>query len=51
MSQENSGRKVKAHQQMIMALELRASGASFRQIGEALSVFKASRIPNRPKGA
>jgi hypothetical protein len=40
MPQENSGRKVKAHQQMIMALELRASGASFRQIGEALSVSK-----------
>jgi hypothetical protein len=40
MPQENSGRKVKSHQQMIMALELRASGASFRQIGEALSVSK-----------
>jgi hypothetical protein len=40
MPQENAGRKVKAHQQMIMALELRASGASFRQIGEALSVSK-----------
>jgi hypothetical protein len=40
MPQKNSGRRVKAHQQMIMALELRASGASFRQIGEALSVSK-----------
>jgi hypothetical protein len=40
MSQENSQRKVKKHQQMIMALELRASGASFLQIGKALSVSK-----------
>jgi hypothetical protein len=40
MPQENGPRKVKSHQQMIMALELRASGASFRQIGEALSVSK-----------
>ena len=40
MPQENSGRKVKSHQQMIQALELRAAGASFRQIGEALSVSK-----------
>jgi hypothetical protein len=31
---------VKSHQQMIQALELRAAGASFRQIGEALSVSK-----------
>ncbi len=40
MPQENLGRKVKSHQQMIQALELRAAGASFRQIGEALSVSK-----------
>lgn len=40
MPQENSGRKVKSHQQMIQALELRVAGASFRQIGEALSVSK-----------
>src|SRR6516165_645903 len=40
MRQENPGRKVKKHQQMILALDLRASGASFRQIGEALSVSK-----------
>src|SRR5260370_22931584 len=40
MPQENSRRKVKPRQQMIQALELRAAGASFRQIGEALSVSK-----------
>jgi hypothetical protein len=40
MPQQNGPRRVKSHQQMIMALELRASGASFRQIGEALSVSK-----------
>jgi hypothetical protein len=40
MPQENSRRKVKSRQQMIQALELRAAGASFRQIGEALSVSK-----------
>jgi hypothetical protein len=40
MSQQNSGRKVKSHQQMIQALELRAAGASFLQIGKALSVSK-----------
>src|SRR6266481_7629724 len=40
MPQENSKRKVKSHQQMIQALELRAAGASFRQIGETLSVSK-----------
>ena len=40
MSQQNSGRKVKSHQQMIQALELRAAGASFMQIGRALSVSK-----------
>src|ERR1700745_1333908 len=49
MPQENSRRKVKSHQQMIRALELRAAGASFRQIGEALSVSKprAFRIVRR----
>lgn len=41
MPQQNSGRKVKSHQQMIMALELRASGASYLQIGKALSVSKS----------
>jgi len=40
MPQENPKRKVKKHQQMIQALELRAAGASYRQIGEALSVSK-----------
>ena len=40
MPQQIAPRRVKSHQQMIMALELRASGASFRQIGEALSVSK-----------
>jgi hypothetical protein len=40
MPQENSQRKVKSHQQMMMALELRASGASYLQIGKALSVSK-----------
>lgn len=49
MPQGNGPRKVKSHQQMILALELRASGASFRQIGEALSVSKprAFRIVRR----
>jgi hypothetical protein len=41
MSQQNSGRSVKAHQQMIQALELRAAGASYLQIGKALSVSKS----------
>lgn len=41
MPQENGPRKVKSHQQMIMALELRASGASYLQIGKALSVSKS----------
>jgi hypothetical protein len=41
MSQQNAPRRVKKHQQMILALDLRASGASYRQIGEALSVSKA----------
>jgi hypothetical protein len=40
MPQENSGRKVKKHQQMILALDLRASGATFSQIGAALAVSK-----------
>jgi hypothetical protein len=40
MPQQNAPRKVKSHQQMIMALELRASGASYFQIGKALSVSK-----------
>jgi hypothetical protein len=40
MPQRNAPRTVKSHQQMIQALELRAAGASFRQIGEALSVSK-----------
>jgi hypothetical protein len=40
MAQENPGRKVKTHQQMVQALELRAAGASYRQIGEALAVSK-----------
>jgi hypothetical protein len=38
--QENSQRKVKKNQQMIMALELRSSGARFRPVGEALGVSK-----------
>jgi hypothetical protein len=41
MPQQNSRRKVKSHQQMIQALELRAAGASFLQIGKALSVSKS----------
>src|SRR5258708_39607526 len=40
MPQGNAPRRVKSHQQMIQALELRAAGAGFRQIGEALSVSK-----------
>jgi len=40
MPQQNSGRKVKSQQQKIMALELRAAGASFQQIASALSVSK-----------
>jgi hypothetical protein len=40
MTQQNAPRRVKSHQQMIMALELRASGASYLQIGKALSVSK-----------
>jgi len=38
MPQGNSGRKVKSTQQMTEALELRAAGFSYRQIGKALSV-------------
>ena len=40
MPQDTPQRKVKKHQQMIQALDLRAAGASYRQIGEALSVSK-----------
>ena len=40
MPQENPGRKVKKHEQMIKALELRAGGASYRQIGNVLGVSK-----------
>jgi transposase-like protein len=40
MPQGNAPRRVKSHQQIIQALELRTAGASFRQIGEALSVSK-----------
>jgi hypothetical protein len=40
MPQGNAPRRVKSHQQMIQALELRAAGASSRQIGAALSVSK-----------
>ena len=40
MPQQNAARRVKSHQQMMMALELRASGASYAQIGKALSVSK-----------
>ena len=37
LPQENPQRKVKSHQQMVLALELRASGASFEQIGKSLN--------------
>jgi hypothetical protein len=40
MPQQNSGRKVKKHEQMIKAFELRAGGASYRQIGNVLGVSK-----------
>jgi hypothetical protein len=40
MPQQNAPRRVKSNQQMIIALELRASGASYMQIGKALSVSK-----------
>jgi hypothetical protein len=36
LPQENSQRKVKSQQQMVLALELRASGASYEQIGKSL---------------
>ena len=41
MPQKGSGRTVKSRQQMLMALELRATGASFLQIAKALSVSKS----------
>jgi hypothetical protein len=49
MPQQTSGQKVRSHQQMIMALDLRATGASYQQIGKALSVSKtrAFRIVRR----
>ncbi|HEY6266205.1 MAG TPA: hypothetical protein VIW93_15505 [Candidatus Acidoferrum sp.] len=40
MPQQNARGKVRKHQQMIMALDLRAAGASFSQIGRHLSVSK-----------
>ncbi|MGA2302016.1 MAG: hypothetical protein ABSG77_15150 [Candidatus Acidiferrum sp.] len=40
MPQQKPGRKVKSNQQLMLALELRASGASYMQIGKALSVSK-----------
>ena len=40
MPQENPGRKVKTHEQMIKALELRAGGASFARSGKRLGVSK-----------
>src|SRR5208283_5608766 len=40
MPQQNPGRKVKSKQQLMVALELRAAGASYSQIGKALSVSK-----------
>jgi hypothetical protein len=46
MPQWNAPRRVKSHQQMIQALELRAAGASFMQIGEGVIRFKASRLLN-----
>lgn len=48
MPQQSSGQKVRSQQQMIMALDLRASGASFQQIGKALSVSKptSTAVPN-----
>ena len=41
MPQKGSGRTVKSRQQMLMALELRATGASFLQIAKVLSVSKS----------
>jgi len=40
MPQENPPRKVKKHQQMITALDLRAAGVSYQKIADALSVSK-----------
>jgi hypothetical protein len=40
MSQQNAPRRVKKHQQMTMALDLGAAGATYRRIGEQLSVSK-----------
>jgi hypothetical protein len=40
MAQDNPSRKVKANQQMIQALELRAAGLSYEHIGKALGVSK-----------
>lgn len=37
MPQQNSGRKVKSHLQMTLALELRARGFSYEKIGQHLS--------------
>src|SRR5215471_16701974 len=41
MPQKGSGRTVKSRQQTFMALELRATGASFLQFAKALSVSKS----------
>ena len=38
MPQQNGPQKVRSRQQMIEALELRAAGASYRQIGKTLGV-------------
>ncbi|HKV25618.1 MAG TPA: hypothetical protein VJN93_13575 [Candidatus Acidoferrum sp.] len=40
MPQQSGPRKVKKYRQMITALDLRAAGATYRQIGEALGVSK-----------
>jgi hypothetical protein len=40
MPQQSGPRKVKTQQQMMQALEFRAAGASYRQIGDALGVSK-----------
>jgi len=41
MSQKNPGRKVKSAIQRLHSLELRAAGASFRQIGDTLGVSRS----------
>ena len=41
MPQQNGPQKVRSRQQMIEALELRAAGASYQQIGRTLSVSKS----------